>query len=162
MPDPTPDRPHMPGYEIETSAEGLLPWSWAEERLIGAKNYFVASARDDGAPHVMPVWGVWVDGALWFSTSPTSAKSRNLLRDARCSVATESAAEAVVLEGTAQVAQESGADLAPVFAEYKRKYDWDAGEHPESFWVVRPRVAFGFMEAAEDFTRTATRWRWGR
>ena len=40
-PDPAADRPHMPGYGIRGPAEGsgLLPWSWAVERLRAARNF---------------------------------------------------------------------------------------------------------------------------
>jgi nitroimidazol reductase NimA-like FMN-containing flavoprotein (pyridoxamine 5'-phosphate oxidase superfamily) len=68
----------MPGYGISESAEGMLPWSWAEERLSDSRNYWVASTRPDGRPHLMPVWAVWVGDALYFSTARTSTKARNL------------------------------------------------------------------------------------
>ena len=49
----------MPGYGIlgPTQDSGLLPWSWAEQRLLAARNYWVASCWPDGRPHVMPVVG---------------------------------------------------------------------------------------------------------
>ncbi|MCR6486010.1 hypothetical protein M8542_24585 [Amycolatopsis sp. OK19-0408] len=33
MAGPRADRPHLPGYGIAAGPAGLLPWSWAEERL---------------------------------------------------------------------------------------------------------------------------------
>ena len=74
----------MPGYGISDSAEGILPWSWAAERLSQAHNYFVATARPDGRPHVMPVWGLWLDDAFYFSTGASSRKARNLAANPRC------------------------------------------------------------------------------
>ena len=46
----------MPGYGIVGPDEGrgLLPWSWAEERLIASHDYWVATVWPDGRPHVMP------------------------------------------------------------------------------------------------------------
>ena len=41
---------------------------------------WVCSTRPDGRPHAMPVWALWIDGALWFSTDPSSYKARNLAR----------------------------------------------------------------------------------
>ena len=37
MTEPTASRPHMPGYGILDAdrGKGLLPWSWAKERLTG-------------------------------------------------------------------------------------------------------------------------------
>ena len=55
---PTADRPHMPGYGIAGPEAGLLPWSWAEERLRDAWRYWVVTVSGDGEPHAMPVWAV--------------------------------------------------------------------------------------------------------
>ena len=35
----------MPGYGVQPATEGtgLLPWSWAEERLTAAHEYWVAT-----------------------------------------------------------------------------------------------------------------------
>jgi hypothetical protein len=59
MDTPRASRPNMPGYGIlgPTQGSGLLPWSWAEQRLLAARNYWVASCWPDGRPHVMPVVG---------------------------------------------------------------------------------------------------------
>lgn len=85
--EPVARRPRFPtGYGIATDDEGLLPWSWAEERLEKARNYWIATAGASGAPHAMPVWALWVDGAVVFSTSPESRKGRNLARDPRVAV----------------------------------------------------------------------------
>ncbi len=147
----------MPGYGIQPASEGggLLPWSWAAERLQASRNYWVATTRGNGRPHVMPVWGVWLDHTFWFSTARTSVKARNLRRDPNCVITTERADEAVILEGVAEVVGDRPLLEAP-WAAYKAKYNWDlAGE---SMFAVRPRVAFAFIETAEQFAGTATRW----
>ena len=51
--EPKADRPFMPGYGISEASEGILPWSWAEERLANSRNYYLATARRDGRPHLM-------------------------------------------------------------------------------------------------------------
>ena len=145
----------MPGYGISEGTEGLLPWSWAQERLEKSRNYWVASARPDGRPHLMPVWAVWLDGALYFSTAKTSVKARNLLANPNCVVTTEQGHEAVILEGTAAV-EEDPRILRPAWDAYRAKYDWSLED--ESMFVLRPRVAFAFIETAEQFATAATRW----
>jgi hypothetical protein len=77
----------------------MLPWSWVEERLASGRNYWISTTRPDGAPHAMPVWGLWFEGALVFSTSPVSRKGRNFSRDPRTVAHLESGDEVVVLEG---------------------------------------------------------------
>ncbi len=157
--EPRASRPHMPGYGIldASSGRGLLPWSWATERISKAHNYWIATTRPDGAPHVMPVWGVWLDGAFYFSTGRNSRKARNLTANPKCVVCTERAEEAVVLEGVAEQATDSA--LLGKFADlYKGKYDWEMGQCEEPIYAVRPRVAFAFIEHADEFIGSATRW----
>ena len=75
---PRVSRPYMPGYGISGPAEGsgLLHWSWAAERLTAARNYWVATVWPDGRPHVMPVWGMWDDSALWFTSAAGSRSGK--------------------------------------------------------------------------------------
>src|SRR5918911_2460896 len=94
-------RPHMPGYGTPRGRKGLLPWTWAEQRLRRSHNYWVITVRPDGTPHAMPVWGIWVDQRFVFSTGAKSRKARNLQANPSCVVCTERSAEAVIVEGTA-------------------------------------------------------------
>ena len=108
MSEPRPGRPYMPGYGVPSEPDGMLPWSFAEERLTASHDYWLATRWPDGRPHVMPVWGAWFDTSLWFSTDQTSRKARNLATDPRCVVTTDNALEPVILEGVA------GADRRPL------------------------------------------------
>src|ERR1700730_11298340 len=128
MNEPLVSRPYMPGYGLKGPSEGrgLLPWSWAEERLTAGRHYWLVSLWPDGRPHAMPVWGVWHEGMLWFSSSRGSRKARNLVADARCTVTTESAAEPVVLEGRAELVPDRGS-LETLLALENAKYGTDYG-----------------------------------
>jgi hypothetical protein len=149
----------MPGYGVARNAEGMLPWSWAEERLRDAHNYYVGTT-DGEHPHLMPVWGLWLDGRFLFSTGTSSKKARNLAGNPNLVIATERADEAVILEGTA--AETADRALLDAFVrEYKRKYDWDMDAGAGGIFEVRPRVAVGFIEHADQFGKTATRWVFG-
>jgi PPOX class probable F420-dependent enzyme len=158
--EPSTTRPYMPGYGIETGADGLLPWSWAVERLIRSHDYWVASLHADGRPHVMPVWAVWLDDALWFSTSVQSRKARNLRADPRCTVTTDDPLEPVVVEGAASVIRDQDV-IARYLAASNEKYAVDYSIDfldPAVNHTIRvdPETAFGLTEA--EFTRTPTRW----
>jgi hypothetical protein len=159
MSEPKASRPHIPGYGIAESSEGLLPWSWAEERLVASHNYWVAVMRAGGGPHLTPVWGVWHEGALWWSTGG-GVKMRALAADPRCVISTESAEEAVIVEGEAS-RDGDRAVLREVIRSYNEKYNWNFEPEQEGFYIVRPRVVFGFIEHANQFGRTATRWTFG-
>jgi nitroimidazol reductase NimA-like FMN-containing flavoprotein (pyridoxamine 5'-phosphate oxidase superfamily) len=90
-----------PVAEQPFGADDTVPTSWAEarERLEEAGTYWLATARSDGRPHVMPVLSVWVDGALCFSAGEASRKGKNLARDPRCVVTAGSRALDLVVEG---------------------------------------------------------------
>ena len=153
---PRASRPYIPGYGLEAADTGLLPWSWAAERLERSRSYWLSTVRADGRPHSMPVWGVWLDGALLFSTGAKTRKAQNLERSAHCVVTTEDADEAVIVEGHAQ--RESHAPtLSRLRTVYEAKYAM--GYPPDSaVYSVRPRVVFGFIDSVEEFAKTATRW----
>ena len=159
MGGPKASRPNMPGYGIADAKEGkgLLSWEWAAERLTSARTYWIATTRLSGQPHVMPVWGVWIDDAFYFSTGNQSRKARNLIENPRCSICCELGEDQIVLEGSAQLMDD--ANLARKFGEaYQAKYDFDMEGFNEPFYAVHPKAIFGFTTADDQFTKTATRW----
>ena len=157
---PLADRPHMPGYGVVGPSEGrgLLPWSWAEERLTRSHDYWLATTGSDVGPHVVPVWGIWRDGAAWFSTSPASRKTRNLSADPRAALATDDPRQPVVVRGRVERVTDL-ADIERFTAGVNEKYESDL---PVSFFVdnatfrLPPTWVFSLDE--EDFTGTPTRW----
>ena len=163
MDEPTPDRPFMPGYGIRPAGEGsgLLPWAEAERRLSVAHDYWLATGRPGGWPHVMPVWGVWLGDRLWFSSGLRSRKARNLAADPRCTVSTDDARDPVVLEGLAERVTDPDR-IAAFVAAVNAKYD--AGMTTEfqdpavnGSFAVRPVRAFALSGA--DFAGSPTRWK---
>ena len=158
--EPVAGRPDMPGYGIAQDLDGLLPWSWAVERLERTRNYWLSTTTPGGSPHSMPLWGVWLDDRLFVSTGRRSRKYRNLMADPRCVATTGDGEEPVVLEGTArEVGTTSQRERFPAFvAAYSVKYDFDVTAMDEPLLEVRPSVAFGLVEQADQFPVSATRW----
>jgi PPOX class probable F420-dependent enzyme len=160
MSEPIASRPHMPGYGVAPAAggAGLLPWSWAVERLAASHNYWVATTTSDGAPHLAAVWALWLDDALHFSTGAGSRKARNLGADPRCSLSTQDAAEGVIVEGTAERVTDSTV-LTRVLDAYRGKYGSGFPDPvADPLFAVRPRVVFGIVEHDPSFSASATRW----
>lgn len=159
---PKTSRPHMPGYGLPEGNQGLLPWSWAEQRLKKSHNYWITTVKPDGSPHTMVVWGLWQDGRLLFSTGSKSRKARNLAQNANCVVCTEHANEAVIVEGVAEIADVAA--RRKFLAKYKPKYNFDMSSMKddilsmkEPVFAVRPRVVFGLWE--KHFQGKSTRWK---
>jgi hypothetical protein len=160
--EPVASRPYMPAYGIlpADEGEGLLPWSWAVERLEAARNYFVATNWPGHPPQVSAVWGVWIDDRFYFSSDDTSRKARNLAADPACTVAIDvTDNETVMVEGTAS--KEDQAQIIRRFVKvYEPKYDWSMDPMPGAVYAVRPLKVLGI--GAEPFAGTATRWSFER
>jgi hypothetical protein len=152
----------MPGYGLPAGNKGLLPWSWAEQRLTKSHNYWITTVKPGCAPHTMVVWGLWQDGRFLFSTGSKSRKARNLAHNANCVVCTELANEAVIVEGVAEIADVPA--RRKLLPKYERKYKFDMGamkddilSMKEPVFAVRPRVVFGLWE--KEFIGKSTRWK---
>jgi PPOX class probable F420-dependent enzyme len=152
----------MPGYGIAGPGDGrgLLPWSWADERLAGSHDFWLATTRPDGRSHLMPVWAVWHERALWFSCGGRSRKTANLRAEPRCSLATDNPYQPVVLEGVAEVVTDPS-ELDVMLARENAKYNTSYGSEMvdpalNTTFRVRPVWVFSLDEA--DFTGTPTCW----
>ena len=154
-PVPRTERPQIPDYGISKSKTGMLPWKWAEKALDKSREYWIVTVRPDGRPHAMIIWGLWFDEAFWFGTGSKTQKARNLAKNPNCIVGTQNAAEAVILEGIAELITDAAIQkkLEPGSL---RKYGMSGGGGSEPVYRVRPRRVFGLIE--KSFPKTATRW----
>lgn len=163
---PRASRPEMPdGYGIPASTQGMLPWSFVEERMAAAKNYWIGTVRPDGRPHSMPVWGVWLDGTLYFEGSPETRRGRNIAANPAVVVHLESGDQVVIIEGEAYETSRPERPLAVRLAEaYTAKYapvgyqpgpdSWDQG----GLYVLQPHTVFAWTS----FPKDTTRWQFDR
>lgn len=157
------------------SSKNALPTDWARARadLQAAEVYWLSTVRPDGRPHVTPLLGIWLEGALYFCTGPTERKAKNLVSNGQCVLTTgRNALDAgidLVVEGTAAPVTDT-AERGRVADAYESKY----GSHfsaPEGTFFglgdamrrgtavvyrVAPTTAFGFGKG-KPFSQT--RWR---
>lgn len=163
MGEPRLSRPDVPpayGTAKTVDATADLSWDRARERLEGARNYWVCSAGS-GRPHTMPVWGLWLEDAFYFSTARASRKGRNLAANPAVSVHLESGDDVVILEGMAEVVEDP-ATLQRFVDAYDAKYQFrpDTSDAANAVYVLRPRVAFTWLE--QNFPESAARWQFER
>ena len=157
----------MPGYGVPADPDGMLPWSFAHQRLDASHDYWLATVWPDGRPHVMPVWGAWFDDRLWFSTDQTSRKARNLQADPRCVVTTDDALEPVVLEGVAEPVT-NRSEVARFTGVVRTKYaaEWLEDVYTVDFFdgslgggaTYRITPTWVFALKTSEFTTSPTRW----
>jgi nitroimidazol reductase NimA-like FMN-containing flavoprotein (pyridoxamine 5'-phosphate oxidase superfamily) len=159
MTDPIADRPHVPGYGIPTTTDGLLPWAWADERLARATVYWIATTGTDLAPHMVPIWGSWVDGRWYVEGGPTRWQ-RNLRVNPKMAVKVESGSEVVILEGHAREivapAEPLAGRILAGYAKYVESdgYTADPANWAEGgLWELTPVKAFAWSVFPTDMTR---------
>ena len=155
--EPTPMPLHAPkSYKFPQTPDGLLPWSHALERLERARSYWLATTRPDGRPHVTPVWGAWVDGALYFDGLPTTQWARNLKRNPAAAVHLESGDDVVILEGVMDDLETSAELGTRIVAAWDAKY---GRLHPDpvgsGIFRFTPRTGRGWSTSS---LTDGTRW----
>jgi nitroimidazol reductase NimA-like FMN-containing flavoprotein (pyridoxamine 5'-phosphate oxidase superfamily) len=130
--------------------------------LIESKHYWLATVRPDGRPHLVPRWGVWVDGAFYYDGSPATRHARNADVNPACSLSLEDGRRAVILEGrslaTRADAAGLGERLAGAFAKYhddgyRPEADAWSAEHGGGLRVFTPLTAMAWFSFPTDATR---------
>jgi hypothetical protein len=163
MSEPRRERPTFPtGYGLPDDDSGLLTWAEVRGRLEAARHYWLASVRPDGRPHLIPRWGVWVDGAFWYDGSPETRHVRNLEHNPACSLSLESGEQVVIVEGRSEATRADadglGARISAAFAKYhgagySPAADAWSGADGGGLRVLRPVSCLAWFAFPTDATR---------
>lgn len=96
------------------------------QRLREDMNLWLATVRADGKPHLVPIWFVYLQNRIIICIEPGSVKGRNLLKNARVSLALEDGSHPLLCEGNARlVLDDIPSEINDLF---KQKYNWDISE----------------------------------
>lgn len=147
------------GQTDATRAE-LLTWSEVAERIAAARNYWLATRAASGRPHLRPVDGVWVAGALCFGGSPETGWVRNLASRPEVSVSLPDDDHAVILEGTVELVSDPALPISVALgpanrAKYPQYFEEGAPDDFLPFWCLRPARVFAW--SLTGFPNKATR-----
>lgn len=151
------------GQTPETIAD-LLGWDEVTGWIAGAKNYWLATLRLDGRPHLRPVDGVFVEDALCFGGSPATRWVQHLQQRSAVSASLPDDDHAVILEGRAELVEDPTDSVAIAQAPASRvKYpQYFSGDEPTSFhpfWCLRPARVYAW--SLTGFPARATRFDFG-
>jgi Pyridoxamine 5'-phosphate oxidase len=146
-------------------------WSDILERLEGNRidQYWLATVRADGRPHLAGIGARWLDGRLYFTSGARTQKSKNLEQRNDCVIAAHLSGLDLTFEGIARRVTDRATveRLAELYAttgwparagEGALVADYSApsaGLPPWDLWAMSPTSAVGVGEAG------ATRWRFG-
>ena len=73
--------------------------------MEGTRTGKLATVREDGHPHVAPIWFVWNDGKIIFGTMDNSIKAKNIRRNPQVSICVDDESPPyafVIIQGTAK------------------------------------------------------------
>jgi hypothetical protein len=161
------------GTEASGEAGRSQPLDWHETAgtLAGGGWFWLATVRPDGAPHVMPLFGVWNGTGFFITTTSTTRKSRNLSAEPRCVLTTDTGDLHVVIEGTARHIRDTGT-LQKASDAFQAAYGWPtrvagqqldaddgaptSGGPPYEVFEITPTKAFALPSNGEK--NTPTRW----
>jgi PPOX class probable F420-dependent enzyme len=114
-----------------------------EFMIAGTRTATVATVREDGRPHAVPVWFALDGDDIVITTQGGSVKARNLLRDPRVTVVVDDATPPysfVSIDGTAEFSQDE-AELRRWAAEIARKYTGEEGVEGFVGYAVHSRMS---------------------
>ena len=105
----------------------------------------LATLSRNGSPHVVPVWFLWEDGAVWISAFQSTRKARHLLSDPRCALVVDVekprfGVTGVLFEGAAEVFSSSEPGARDRIERIYRKYlgpEGVMGKDPQE-WLASP------------------------
>ena len=149
------------GYGIDEATE-FLAWTVVESKLTEALRYWLSTVGPVNTPHVVPRWGVWLDGGFWYDGSPETRHVRNLNKNPQCALHLEDGVAATIVYGRSQVTQPvSGKWGTRLSDEFRRKYAPGYSPGPEAWSgkdagglrVLRPQSVLAWTGFPVDMTR---------
>jgi len=164
MHEPSRDRPQVPdGYGVPNNDDGVLEWVVVEDLLRSSLHYWMATTRPDGRPHVMPRWGVWMDGRFWYDGASSTVHVMNLNENSACVLHLEDGREAVIVEVRSEASVPPSVELGGrLAAEMSAKYSklgyspgpdsWE-GRNAGGLRVLTPVKAMAWFDFPTDVTR---------
>lgn len=143
MKSPTRIRPTFPKeWRVPDIPSKWITWEHASGKLEREETYWVATTREDGRPHSVPVSGIWLDSAFYFETEPGAVKTRNLQHNPNIVVHVQDGDDTVIVEGSAAI-ERRPALLTKLRKQYQSKYDYSptwSGPGAQFVFRVEPKV----------------------
>jgi hypothetical protein len=168
----TQERAPKRAQSLIADGDETTSWAIAQARLVNPeqpRTCWLATTRPDGRPHLMPVIGIWMDGAMHVVAGEGTQKARNIAGDDRCVIAMGSTTLPsldIVIEGRAEPITDAAA--VRHVTEFLNENNWPleargdkvygphgptAGPPPYTIFRIVPSRVFGLpgMTGMEQF-----------
>ncbi len=132
-----------------------LDWAGVRERLEKAERYWLATARSDGRPHVIPIDGLWVDDVWYFGGAPDTVHQRTVKENPNLVMHLEDPMRAVIVEGVADWLTPPEEDARRLAEANKEKYGYptSASQYASGVWGLKPKRVLAWNSFPTDCTR---------
>ena len=130
----------------------------ALHRLAASMNYWICTTRPDGRPHTAPVWGVWLDGALYFGTRGQKARNLEALPYAIAHI--DSSDDVAMVAGTVTPVDDREGIRRILEAEHE-KYGVEVTDElgPFRYYRLEPEEGWAWLDSTT--VKVDARWRAG-
>jgi hypothetical protein len=134
---------------------------WDEVRLLleQASQYWVASTRPDGRPHVVPRDGIWLDDTWYYGGSPETVNHNNIQHNSAIAMHIGDGVSAVIVEGravhttpTPELAEQLAQQLNRKYAHYGLNLTGDT-YLSRGTWTLKAHRVLAWTSLPENATR---------
>jgi hypothetical protein len=120
---------------LDRYGSDALEWGRAHAALTASPTpdvtYFLGTCRPDGTPHAAGIGALWMDGDLYFTSSPDARKARDLAVHPVCTISVRLSGIDLVLDGSA--ARTTDRETLERVAEGYRASGWPAEVEGDAF-----------------------------
>ncbi|HET6770719.1 MAG TPA: pyridoxamine 5'-phosphate oxidase family protein [Actinomycetota bacterium] len=132
-----------------------LDWAAVRAELERAERYWIATTREDGRPHVVPVDGIWVDDLWYYGGSEEAVHHRMVTANPQVVMHLEDAMKAVIVEGEVRSTNPSKLVAERLAATSKKKYGYapPAADYEKGVLTLFPKRVLAWTTFPKDATR---------
>jgi nitroimidazol reductase NimA-like FMN-containing flavoprotein (pyridoxamine 5'-phosphate oxidase superfamily) len=136
---------------------GVMAWEDVRAKLTEAKQYWLATNRPTGSPHLVPVDGMWVDDVWYYGGSPETTHRRLAAKDPQVTMHLADPWQVVIVEGEVRVTEQTEERAAELAATANAKYTEYGYDFPVEWYRkatgLHPRRVLAWSEFPKDATR---------
>lgn len=107
-------------------------WRALEARLGRESTIWFATVRNDGRPHLVPLWFIWLEGKIYIATGSHTQKFVNMSFNQEVALALPNPENVIIIEGEAHVSDWSNIDILADY--FYHKYEWDFRYDQDADW----------------------------
>ncbi len=130
-------------------------WRAIEARLGRETEIWMSTVRNDGRPHLIPIWFVWLDEKIYIATGSETQKFTNLRYNQNVALALKDTLNVVLLEGEAHVADRQLIDV--LGDHFFNKYEWDFRYDNDANYQLVEITPFKIIAWGDGFDDEGTR-----